>query len=117
MATTTKLNPTTSSVPRKPAATGHLPTTRQAAPVMERLLQERPGRRVSQSELADFYDAVLVELGLNPSTEAYPRVVARLHSILCLECPRVRGAQEKGREPSLVWTRRAIAQTTTAEEE
>lgn len=80
---------------------------------LHRALGQR--RHVPASELANFYDDVLADLGVDPPDAWYPHVVARVHSIACTACPRFQWRHDKSSEDTgWVWSttkRRASADT------
>lgn len=65
----------------------YLPMEATVAQVLHE--QVRQWGEVPQERLRDFFDCILESLGVNPPEDLYTALVARLHTILCQQCPRV----------------------------
>lgn len=72
---------------RARAAQAYTPTATQAVPLLEALIAETGV--VEHAEVVAVHEEVLRRLGLHPPEDLLPYVLARLHTILCTECPRI----------------------------
>lgn len=69
---------------------------------------------VPAADLLDHFDQILEDLGVDVPDGWYPLIIARLHTILCTECPAIRYRSGTARAAGWQWTRRQPASGPTA---